>query len=131
MRTLACLLAVLCAVPAIGAERITATITVTNLPANSQTLVVNSDTRTWYDTVTNIATEVATAASGQAAATNLWLHIARSQFAGPIVPSWVSTNEIALQGASGLAMALTASGWVPSFCACLVQRLTFAATTTE
>ena len=101
----------LCGALAMAADRVTATLTITNIPAAAQALVVNGDTRTWIGSVTVPASQVATNATAWGSATNLWTQIVSYGFTGPVLPAWGSTNQISLAGSVGQSMAVSATGW--------------------
>lgn len=112
MKKLILLLPLFLAIGARGADRITATIQVTNASiADASELVVNSATRTWKTSVTTPATEIEIGADVGENTTNLWLHIIASGFSGPINPRWKDADEIELVGAIGQAMTVTATDW--------------------
>ncbi len=104
-------LLLLFAVSAFGAnqERIRLTITVTNPPVTSNTLTVNSSTRTWTNAIsaTTIATNLV---SVNLAATNLFNQIAFAPYTGAILPRWLNTNQIELRGPIGGALAASSAG---------------------
>ncbi len=91
------------------ADRITATVTITNLPVEGDTLVFNT-TRTWKTNVTSAATQIGTANSIGQATTNLWQQIISHPFAGPVNPIWVATNQIQLRAANGQAVSASLTG---------------------
>jgi len=63
-------------VPIRATDRITATLTITNAPTtNGQTITINGDTRTWYASVTNPATQLLTNSTVNGIATNLYNHL--------------------------------------------------------
>lgn len=109
-RFLITLFAVCCAAGALASDRITATLTITNTPADALTLVVNSDTRTWKTTVATPASEIAVTNSIASSATNLWLHLVYYPLSR-VTPRWLSTTQISLAGVTGDALTLTATDW--------------------
>lgn len=95
--------------PAIAAERITATITVTNAPTtNGQTLVVNGNTRTFTNAFS--ATGILTNGTIGGSASNVYLHVLTNGFSGPVIVTQPATNQVVLLGAVAQAMAVTAGG---------------------
>lgn len=108
MNTMKRLLALLILFPllALGANRETATVTVTNIPVVGETLVINGTTKTWATVATN-STYIATGASIGASTTNLWTHYSTYQPAGPVVVSMTATNIVTLTGAIGQTLTVT------------------------
>jgi len=101
------LIALLLAIPAISqaASRITATITVTNTPAEGDYFILNSDTRTWRtNAVTIPASEILIGAAIGAHTTNAFLQIAANPFTGPVIPRYNGTNAVDLIGQVSEAM---------------------------
>lgn len=96
---------------ALATDRITATLTVTNLPAQDQTITVNADLRIWKTNVTSPTYEMQIGASQQVSVTNFWNHITAYPFTG-VVPVWVTSNRIDLIGSSGAALSITVDPWV-------------------
>lgn len=111
MKRILFVLFLLCAFRVAAVDLITATVTVTNLlgTTNGQTITVNSDTRTWANTVTNTATQVATNFTDARAATNLFLHVAGNPFVGLTLTRGPGTNAIVLRGTPGGALVVTLS----------------------
>lgn len=94
-----------------GADIVTATVAVTNLPVDSATITVNGNVRTWKDTVTAPNSQIATALSVTASATNLYLQIAANPYTSLSVGRTTSTN-VTLQTQPGVAILVTLSaGW--------------------
>lgn len=104
---IACL--VCCVSPHQAASIITATITVTNAPADGDTLVVNADTRTWKTSVATPSTQILIGASIGANATNLFSQLAYAQFT-TLSPSRSGTNGVSLRGIVGQTISVTISG---------------------
>lgn len=97
------------ALTASAADRITLTITVTNVPVTSNTLVVNASTRTW--TNANSSSTIQTNLVGKnEATTNLYNQIASYPYSGPLILRWANTNQIQLIGTLGGALSASASG---------------------
>ena len=90
------LLLALC-VPAFAGSIVTATITVTNTPADGDTITINGDARTWKTTVTATASQVVIGASIGANATNMFNQFARSPFT-TLTLSRSGTNGVVLRG---------------------------------
>ena len=55
----------------IAVDRITATLTVTGIPTDGDSITVNSDTRTWKTTVATPATQIEIGADANISATNI------------------------------------------------------------
>lgn len=113
MKKLALLILCFCQAALAADFRITATVTVTNLPAAGNTITVNADpARTWVTNVVTPATQILipTNSAVGSAATNLWLEIAQHAFSGPIIAQWQNpasnTNVITLIGALDQTMAV-------------------------
>lgn len=104
------IVALLAAVSGMASSRITATLTVTNVPAAAQTLVVNSSTRTWVTNVTSAGTQVLVDAAIGGATTNLWNNVTRYQISG-ITAAWNATNRFSLAAGTDVALTVTATGW--------------------
>lgn len=104
------LLAFQCIVGQAASYVITATVTITNTPANNDTLVVNAVTRTWKTSVTTPATQIAIGTGIGGNATNLYNHVAAYGFTGPLILARSSTNAITLKGAVDQALTLSSSG---------------------
>jgi len=99
-RILTALLLAFC-LPAAGASRITATVTVTNLPVAGEVLTVNGNTRTWATNGTS--TQILLGTNTLQANTNLWLHIGANPFSGLTVLLF-STNQVQLIGLPGASL---------------------------
>lgn len=92
-----------------AADRITLLITVTNAPTtNGMTLVVNAVTRTWQTNAS--ATTIATNATKNGSATNLFNHLAAFPFASMTLQPMPGTNQVQLIGNVGQAMVASAAG---------------------
>lgn len=113
---LASLLFLFC-LPAFAAERITATIAVTNAAGttNGQTVQIiagDTTTRTWTNSVSVPATQILTNNTAAGAATNLYAQLVASAPLGiaPIVMG--SSTNVLLYGQSGVPITITLSaGW--------------------
>lgn len=99
----------LLALPAVAAERISLSITITNPPVTSNTLVINASTRTWTNasTASTIQTNLT---SVNSAATNLFNQIAANPYSGPILLRWLNTNQIQLIGQLGGSLSASIGG---------------------
>jgi hypothetical protein len=96
-----------------GNDRITATITVTNAAGtvNGQTLTVNSDTRTWTNSVAVPGTQILTNNTAAGATTNMFNQFATYPFTG-LDLNWASSTNITLKTAPGGALSVSlSSGW--------------------
>lgn len=102
-----------CATAEAADQLVTLRITITNPPPAGATIIVNSDTRTWTNSVGNPATQVLTSTNGVGGnATNLYAHVALYGFTGPLVLGFSSSNQVTLRGQINQAMSATASaGW--------------------
>lgn len=109
MKRLLLLLSLCVAVPSYAGSLITATITVTNTPADGDTITVNGSARTWKTTVVTPSTQVTIGASIGANATNLF-----SQFSGnpftTLTLNRSGTNGVTLRGIVDQAMTLSIAG---------------------
>lgn len=109
----AVVLALACVVPGVFAQvstqRITLTISITNRPVTSNTLVVNSSTRTWTNasTAATIQTNLISTATS---ATNLYNQIENFPYSGGISPRWLTETSMALIAPLGGALAASQSG---------------------
>lgn len=110
MKTILSILVLLVALSASALDRITATITITNTPADGNTLTVNGDVRTWKTTVVTPATQISITNVVGYSATNLFNQAAAYIYAGPLALSYSSTNGIQLIARSGNALVVSASG---------------------
>jgi len=94
---------------AANVEVVTLTITVTNPPVTSNTLVVNSASRYWTNSLA--AATFATNLTGVGpAATNLYNQIASFPYSGPLTLRWAATNAISLRTVIGGSIAASVSG---------------------
>lgn len=91
------------------ADRITATITITNTPADTATIVVNGTTRTWKTTVATASTQIAVTNSIQASTTNLYRHLLLYPLTS-VQARYNATNKLDLAGTDGTAMTVSFSG---------------------
>lgn len=92
-----------------ASDRVTITLTITNLPVAAQTLTVNASTRTWRASPTVPATEITIGADVGAAATNLFRQLASYPLTGPVVLGFSSSNVITIQGQTAQAMSASVS----------------------
>lgn len=82
------------------ASRISATVTVTNVPVTGNTFTLNSSTRTW--TNAHSSTTILTNLVGiNASATNLFNNYASYPIGGGIEHVWLNTNQLKFVGAFG------------------------------
>ena len=100
----------LCNLPALALDRITATIVVTNTPADGNTLVINGNTRTWKTTVATVSTQIGITNTIGAHATNLFNHVAAYPHAGSLLLSRTGTNGITLSALLSGSMAASLTG---------------------
>lgn len=103
----------LLSIPAFAAQIVTATVTVTNTAGttNGQTITVNSNVRTWTNSVASAATQILTNSTIGGAATNLFRHVASTMFAN-LTLSLSGTNGINLGTAPNGALSVSLSaGW--------------------
>ncbi len=94
-------------------NRITATVTITNVPTMvpTNTLTINSKTITWTNAVGGSpSTLVLTNTTVTTSATNLYNQLQTYQLSGPIVVRWSNTNAIDLVGQPDQAMILSRVG---------------------
>lgn len=96
-----------------ASTRTYATLAITNTPVDGDYLVVQSSTRTWYDTVTNLTTELATTNSIVASRTNLLQHlVAYPPTGGYAIYYGVSTNDIVIAAPVDTVLTVTlATNW--------------------
>ena len=92
-----------------AATRTTEIITITNAPANANTITINGTTLTWKTTVVTPSTEIAIGADSGTAATNLFRHLASYQLSGPVTLDFTAPNIVKVQGASGQSMSASLS----------------------
>lgn len=90
-------------------NRISLTISITNAPVTSNTIVVNADTRTWTNasTASTILTNLISTAQS---ATNLYNQIANFPYSGGIFPQWLTETSIVLRAPLGGALSASQSG---------------------
>lgn len=93
----------------VATQRITLTIVVTNRAVTSNTLVVNSSTRTWTN-ISTAATIPTNLVSTATTATNLYNQIANFPYSGGISPRWLTETSMALIAPLGGALAASQSG---------------------
>lgn len=100
----------LCFLPSALAQRVTASITITNATTNGMTLTLNGDTRTFTNNVVNPATQIGTNndVTGCGSATNAFFQIQIAPFSQVVIHAG-GTNSFTLVGNSGLPMAATLS----------------------
>jgi len=98
--------------PAHAVDRITATLTVTNIAANNDTLTVNASVRTWKTSVGSPSLQIQTTTTTGGTATNLWNHLVSVPFApfSALIYDFTSTNIIKMLGGVGQALTVTPSG---------------------
>lgn len=92
------------------AQVITETITLTNTPADGDTIVVNGVTRTWKTTVATPATQIQVTNSVGWAATNLYQQIAANPYSGPLILRYAATNAVSLASQCGGNIVATFTG---------------------
>jgi len=90
-------------------DRYDALITVTNNPSHGMTFTVNGDTRTWRTNETLSVNQIAVTNTTFKNATNLYLHIAGTSFAGPVTPQMYSSNQVRLVNQPGNPLTITMS----------------------
>lgn len=109
MKHLILILTFLCALTANAAQRITATITVTNAAVTGDTLTVNASARYW--TNANSSGTILTNLVGKnETTTNLYNQIASYPYSGPITLRYSTTNVILLTAQLDGALAVSAAG---------------------
>jgi hypothetical protein len=109
MKNLILLILFLSTLTASAAQRITATITVTNRAVTGSTLTVNSSTRYW--TNANSSGTILTNLVGKnETATNLYNQIASYPYSGPITLRYSTTNVILLTAQLDGALAVSVAG---------------------
>lgn len=109
MKNLILIITLLCAFSATAAQRITATITVTNRAVTGDTLTVNASARYW--TNANSSSTILTNLVGKnETTTNLYNQIASYPYSGPIALRYSTTNVILLTASLDGALAVTAAG---------------------
>lgn len=113
MKTLAVFLFSLFLVASAEAQRITASITVTNITTNGMTFTVNGNVRTFTNVVFQSNSQILTNADvfGGGSKTNLFNQIALNPYS-QVIPLNVSSNAFSLVGSANAALIVTASaGW--------------------
>jgi hypothetical protein len=103
-------LLLLAAIPAVAVDRITATITFTNAAGttNGQTITVNSNVRTWTNTVFTASSQVLTNSTASGAKTNLYNAVGLAPFSLVSLVNLGSTN-FSFVGNAGAALTVTVS----------------------
>jgi hypothetical protein len=95
--------------PAQAAEVVTLTITVSNAPVTSNTLVVNAASRYW--TNASASATIATNLTGTApSATNLFNQIASFPYTGPLTLQWLTSTQMTLRTILGGSISASAAG---------------------
>lgn len=107
---LCALLPVACPLNAWAANRISITVTITNLPTTGNTFVLNSNTRTWTTNSAPTSLQFKIGSSINASATNMYQAIAANGFAGNINITQPATNQVKLIGQVGQNMAASLTG---------------------
>jgi hypothetical protein len=109
MKNLILILTLLCAISATAAQRITATITVTNRAVTGDTLTVNASARYW--TNANSSGTILTNLVGKnETATNLYNQIASYPYSGPVTLRYSTTNVILLTAQLDGTLAVSVAG---------------------
>lgn len=109
MKNLILILTFICAFTASAAQRITATITVTNRAVTGDTLTVNASARFW--TNANSSGTILTNLVGKnETTTNLYNQIASYPYSGPITLRYSTTNVILLTAQLDGSLAVSAAG---------------------
>lgn len=95
---------------AFAADRITATVTITNAPTtNGMTFVVNADTRTWTNSVSAPTSQILTNSTAAGSLTNLYTHLLATPPAN-IVAYQLSATAIRLDARTGTPLAVSGVG---------------------
>lgn len=94
---------------ALGADRITALVTITNTPADSDTFTLNASVRTWKTSVATPGTQILIGADVNESATNMFNQAASTPFANVIV-SIPATNQVQFVGNTSLPMSASIVG---------------------
>lgn len=92
-----------------AAERITATITVTNAAGTTNSITINSTFRYWTN-ANSIGTIQTNLTGKNQTATNLYNQIASYPYPGGVILRWADTNQIQLIGSVGGALAGSIGG---------------------
>ena len=97
--------------PANAGQIISATIDVIAPPNDGDTVTINSDVRTWRETVTMIASEMTKSANVNTNATNFFSHVTAYRFSSPFIrATWVDADTVKLTSIIDGALAATSSG---------------------
>lgn len=100
-----------CIFNAAAADRITATVTVTNAPTtNGMTFIVNASTRTWTNSVVTPSSQVLTNAGIAGSTTNLYNHLLSTPPAS-VVPFMTASNIIRLDARTGTPLSVSGAGF--------------------
>ena len=91
-----------------AADRITATITITNFPVSGNFLTVNGSARQWSNITAS--TSIATNATLPGHGTNLYRHLLTNGLSGPIYVTQTGPTNISLLGNVGQAMVVSVTG---------------------
>jgi len=87
---------------ALGIERVTMTVTVTNLPETGDTFTINSAARYWTNVLSSgtILTNAAGTTNNfiQSSTTNLWNAVVTYPFAGNLYAQWLTATQFTLLG---------------------------------
>lgn len=97
-------------VPLRAATIINLKIALTNNPVDGNTLTVNGVTRTFKNTVTTPATQIAIGGSISATAANLYGQIGQYSYAGPLSPRLVNATNVVLYGQLNQTITASSSG---------------------
>lgn len=93
----------------LGADRVTALVTITNTPADGNTFTLNASVRTWKTSVVTPGTQILIGADVNESATNLFTQAAATPFANVIV-SIPATNQVQFVGNTSLPMSASIVG---------------------
>lgn len=112
-----------------AAERVTLTVTLTNAPADADSLTVIGAVRTWKDAVATPATQIATGGDVGSSATNLFNQVAANPISdsyGPLIVQRNGANAVNFIGQVGQAISASISGtWAElSYSTQMVTQLT-------
>jgi hypothetical protein len=108
-KLLSILFLLLCVTGTEGGSVITATITVTNTPADGDTITVNGSVKTWKTTVALSSLQILIGANDGANATNLFNHNARWPYT-TLTLTRSGTNAVRLRGIVDQALTATVAG---------------------
>lgn len=93
-----------------AADRITATVTITNAPTtNGMTFVVNADTRTWTNSVSVPASQILTNSTAAGSLTNLYNHLLATPPAN-VVAYQLGATSLRLDARTGTPLSVTGAG---------------------